>query len=71
VNCVSPGVLATPMQDRTTPPDMLEAIRKQVPLGRIGAADECVGTFLFLCSEQLSGYLTGQVIEVNGGLLMP
>ena len=71
VNCVSPGVLATPMQDRTTPPDMLEAIRKQVPLGRIGAADECVGAFLFLCSEQLSGYLTGQVIEVNGGLLMP
>ena len=71
VNCVAPGVLATPMQDRTTPPDMLEVIRKQVPLGRIGAADECVGAFLFLCSEQLSGYLTGQVIEVNGGLLMP
>jgi 3-oxoacyl-[acyl-carrier protein] reductase len=59
------------MQDRTTPPEMLEAIRKQVPLGRIGAADECVGAFLFLSSEQLSGYLTGQVIEVNGGLLMP
>ena len=71
VNCVAPGVLATPMQDRTTSPDVLEAIRKQVPLGRIGAADECVGAFLFLCSEQLSGYLTGQVIEVNGGLLMP
>src|SRR4051794_9758733 len=71
VNCVSPGVLATPMQDRTTPPDTLEAIRKQVPLGRIGAADECVGAFLFLSSEQLSGYLTGQVIEVNGGLFMP
>jgi 3-oxoacyl-[acyl-carrier protein] reductase len=71
VNCVAPGVLATPMQDRTTPPEMLEAIRKQVPLGRIGAADECVGAFLFLSSEQLSGYLTGQVIEVNGGLLMP
>ncbi len=71
VNCVSPGVLATPMQDRTTPPDMLEAVRRQIPLGRIGAAEECVGAFLFLASEQLGGYMTGQVIEVNGGLLMP
>jgi 3-oxoacyl-[acyl-carrier protein] reductase len=71
VNCVSPGVLATPMQDRTTPPDMLEMIRGQIPLRRIGAAEECVGTFLWLSSEQLSGYVTGQVVEVNGGLLMP
>ena len=70
VNCVSPGVLATPMQDRTTPPDMLENIRRQIPLGRIGAADECVGTFAWLASAA-SGYVTGQVIEVNGGLLMP
>ena len=71
VNCVAPGVLATPMQDRTTPPDMLEAIRSQIPLRRIGAAEECVGTFLWLSSEKLSGYVTGQVVDVNGGLLMP
>ncbi len=71
VNCVSPGVLATPMQDRTTSPEMLEVLRRQIPLARIGAAEECVGTFLWLCSERLSGYVTGQVIEVNGGLLMP
>ena len=71
VNCVAPGVLATPMQDRTTPPEMLEAIRKQIPLGRIGTAEEAVGTFLWLSSEQLSGYITGLVVDVNGGLLMP
>jgi 3-oxoacyl-[acyl-carrier protein] reductase len=71
VNCVSPGVLATPMQDRTTPAETLEVLRRQIPLQRIGAADEAVGAFLFLCSDALSGYLTGQVIEVNGGLLMP
>ena len=71
VNCVAPGVLATPMQDRTTTPDMLEAIRTQIPLRRIGAAEECVGTFLWLSSDQLSGYVTGQVVDVNGGLLMP
>jgi 3-oxoacyl-[acyl-carrier protein] reductase len=70
VNCVSPGVLATPMQDRTTPPDMLESVRRQIPLGRVGGADECVGTFAWLASSA-SAYVTGQVIEVNGGLLMP
>lgn len=71
VNCVSPGVLATPMQDRTTPPEMLEGVRRQIPLGRVGAADEAVGTFLWLCSNATSGYVTGQIVEVNGGLLMP
>ena len=71
VNCISPGVLATPMQDRTSPPEMLDALKRQIPLGRIGAADECVGAFLWLCSDQMSGYVTGQIIEVNGGLLMP
>lgn len=71
VNCVAPGVLATPMQDRTTPPEALEAIRLQIPLRRIGAAEEAVGAFLWLSSEQLSGYVTGQVVDVNGGLLMP
>ena len=71
VNCVSPGVLATPMQDRTTPPDMLAAIAQQIPQKRIGAAEDAVGAFLYLASASLSGYVTGQVIEVNGGLLMP
>jgi 3-oxoacyl-[acyl-carrier protein] reductase len=71
VNCVAPGVLATPMQDRTTPPEMLEAIRTQIPLRRIGSAEDAVGTFLWLSSEQMSGYVTGQVVDVNGGLLMP
>lgn len=70
VNCVAPGVLATPMQDRTTPPDMLEAIRTQIPMRRIGAAEDSVGAFLWLSSDKLSGYVTGQVIDVNGGLLM-
>ncbi len=71
VNAVSPGVIATPMQDRTTSPEAQEAARKMIPMGRIGAAEECVGTFLYLCSERLSGYVTGQMMEVNGGLVMP
>jgi 3-oxoacyl-[acyl-carrier protein] reductase len=71
VNCVSPGVLSTPLQDRVTPAEVQAAWCKQIPLGRIGAAEEAVGAFLFFASDSLSGYLTGQVIEVNGGLLMP
>ena len=71
VNAVAPGVIATPLQDRTTPRDAQEAVRQQIPMRRIGSAEECVGAFLFLCSDRLSSYVTGQVLEVNGGLLMP
>ena len=38
---------------------------------RIGDPEDCTGAFLYLCADKLSGYVTGQVIEVNGGLLMP
>ncbi|MDO8359027.1 MAG: SDR family oxidoreductase, partial [Devosia sp.] len=37
---------------------------------RLGTAEECVGAYIFLCSEQMSGYITGQIIDVNGGQLM-
>jgi 3-oxoacyl-[acyl-carrier protein] reductase len=39
-------------------------------MGRAGTPEECVGAYLCLASKELSGYLTGQVIEVNGGQLM-
>lgn len=70
VNCVSPGVIHTPMQDRTSPPEMIEELKLQIPLGRVAAPEECVGAFLWLASEQMSSYVTGAVIEVNGGILM-
>ncbi|MFM0121709.1 glucose 1-dehydrogenase [Paraburkholderia sp. RL18-101-BIB-B] len=71
VNVVSPGVITTDMQDRVTSPEQLKATATQIPMARIGDPEDCVGTFLYLCSDQLSGYVTGQVVEVNGGLLMP
>ena len=40
-------------------------------MGRLGRADECSGAMLFLASEEMSGYVIGQVIEVNGGTVMP
>jgi 3-oxoacyl-[acyl-carrier protein] reductase len=49
----------------------LEAIRKTIPIARLGTAEECVGAYLFLASEALSAYGVGQIIEVNGGQLMP
>ncbi len=71
VNVVSPGVIQTDLQDRVTSPEMLKSTASQIPMKRIGDADECTGAFLWLCSDTLSGYVTGQVVEVNGGLLMP
>ena len=71
VNAVAPGVIQTPFQDRFSTPAMLESFRASIPMGRIGEPEECVGAFLYLASEQLSGYVTGQVIEVNGGQYMP
>jgi len=71
VYVVSPGVIATDLQDRVTSPEQLRATALQIPMRRIGTPDECTGAFLYLCSDKLCGYVTGQVIEVNGGLLMP
>jgi 3-oxoacyl-[acyl-carrier protein] reductase len=49
----------------------VEAAVKTIPQGRVGVAEDCVGAYLFLASGMLSGYIIGQVIEVNGGQLMP
>ena len=40
-------------------------------MGRLGSVDDCVGAYLYLASDALSGYVTGQILEVNGGQLMP
>ncbi|WP_404405988.1 SDR family NAD(P)-dependent oxidoreductase [Pelagibacterium halotolerans] len=71
VNAVSPGVITTPFQERYSTPEGLEAIRQGIPMGRLGTAEDCVGAYLFLASEMLSGYVIGQTLEVNGGQLMP
>ena len=71
VNAVAPGVIATPFHERYSDADTMEAMRRTIPLGRVGTPEECVGAYLFLASEALSGYVVGQIIEVNGGQLMP
>ena len=71
VNGVAPGVIATPFHERYSNEAQMESMRLTVPMGRIGAPEDCVGAYLFLASERLSGYVIGQIIEVNGGQLMP
>jgi 3-oxoacyl-[acyl-carrier protein] reductase len=70
VNAVSPGVITTPFHERYSTPQQLAAMQATIPMNRLGSADECAGTFLYLASDDLSGYVTGQVIEVNGGQYM-
>jgi 3-oxoacyl-[acyl-carrier protein] reductase len=71
VNALSPGVITTPFHDRYSTADQLKAMQGTVPMNRLGTPEECAGTLLYLASDALSGYVTGQVIEVNGGQLMP
>ena len=71
VNAVAPGVITTPFHERFSTPAMLESFRSTIPMNRLGSPEECAGAFVFLASEQMSGYMTGQILEVNGGQYMP
>ena len=71
VNAVSPGVITTPFHDRYSSAEQLRAMQATIPMNRLGTAEECAGTFLYLASDEMSGYVTGQVIEINGGQYMP
>ncbi len=71
VNAVAPGVITTPFHERYSTQAQLDAALATIPAGRLGVAEDCVGAFLFLACASLSAYVIGQVIEVNGGQLMP
>ena len=46
-------------------------MRLTIPMDRLGTVDKCVGAFLYLASEKLSSYVTGKIMEINGGQYMP
>jgi 3-oxoacyl-[acyl-carrier protein] reductase len=69
VNGVAPGLIYTPIHERTNTPESLEKLRQMVPLARIGAAEETAGVVAFLACDAAS-YITGEIIAVNGGLRM-
>jgi 3-oxoacyl-[acyl-carrier protein] reductase len=69
VNGVAPGVIMTPFHERFSTPEVLENFRKGIPLGRLGDGIEIANVIRFLLSEEAS-YMTGETVEVNGGMLM-
>jgi 3-oxoacyl-[acyl-carrier protein] reductase len=69
VNCIAPGVVKTPFHDRFNTPEVLETVRKSLPLQRLGTPDDIAGVALFLASP-LSAFMTGEVVEANGGAHM-
>lgn len=68
VNAIAPGFIKTPMTD-SLPDDIRQQYLKLIPLGREGTAEEVANLCLFLASEE-AGYITGQVIRIDGGMLM-
>jgi NAD(P)-dependent dehydrogenase (short-subunit alcohol dehydrogenase family) len=68
VNCVAPSLTITPLSEKlTNSPDKIEASAARHPLRRIGTPEEVAGIAEFLLSER-SGWITGQVIHIDGGL---
>jgi len=68
VNCIAPGFIETDMTD-ALPGDAKAALLHQIALGRLGRPDDVAGAVLFLASD-LAGYITGQVLVVDGGMVI-
>ncbi|WP_108663298.1 SDR family NAD(P)-dependent oxidoreductase [Acuticoccus kandeliae] len=70
VNTVAPGYIETPFH-AATPAARKEAMTNSVAMKRPGTPAECVPIYLFFASNACSGYITGQIMDVNGGQYMP
>jgi 3-oxoacyl-[acyl-carrier protein] reductase len=68
VNCIAPGIIATPMTDALTD-DQKKAILARVPADRLGTADEIAAGVVYLASDE-AAYVTGQTLHINGGMAM-
>ena len=68
VNAVAPGFIETAMTSALSE-KVRDALKEQIPLGRLGAPEDVAHAVAFLCSEE-AGYVTGQVLTVDGGMRM-
>jgi len=68
VNAVAPGFIATPMTD-PLPQEVKDAMIARIPLGRMGTDEEVAAAIVFLASDE-AGYITGHVLDINGGMYM-
>src|SRR6266446_769014 len=66
VNAVAPGFIETPMTD-VLPDKVKEELKVRIPLGRMGSARDVASAIVFLASDE-AGYITGHVLNVNGGI---
>jgi 3-oxoacyl-[acyl-carrier protein] reductase len=71
VNAVAPGFIHTRLHELHSNEDQWKTAVATIPAGRVGTPEDCVGAYLFLASATLSSFIIGQVVEVNGGQLMP
>ena len=69
VNAIMPGVIATLHHETFSTPAKMEDYKKQTPLARNGVADEVAQAVLFLASDA-SSFMTGAILDINGGRFM-
>ena len=69
VNGIAPGVIATPYHERYSPPELWQKYIAAIPMGRAGTSEEIAEVIVFLASPA-ARYITGETIEVNGGMWM-
>lgn len=69
-NIVSPGTIDTAFHNDKSD-ELKTRIAGSIPMGRFGHVDEVAPSFLFFASHACSGYITGQILDVNGGQIMP
>jgi 3-oxoacyl-[acyl-carrier protein] reductase len=70
VNAIAPGVIWTRIHKEGTDPVEYKKLIERIPLGRDGKPEDCAGAVMLLASNEGS-YITGQIIEINGGMQMP
>jgi 3-oxoacyl-[acyl-carrier protein] reductase len=68
INCVAPGFIQTPMTDALND-QQKEAVFGQIPMNKLGIPEDIAASVLYLASEE-AGYMTGQTLHVNGGMVM-
>ena len=69
-NIVSPGTIDTAFHDGKSD-ELKSTIASNIPMGRFGSIEEVAPTFAFFASHACSGYITGQILDVNGGQIAP
>ena len=67
-NCIAPGFISTPMTDALTP-KQVEAIAAAIPAAKFGKPEDIAAAVVFLASNE-AGYITGETMHINGGMVM-